>query len=60
MTFHLPVSQSADAYAAWEDEAETPRLSRRSSLLLLIATSALAYGLVHGAARLTWNALVGG
>ena len=60
MSFHTLRSQIPDAYASLEDEAEMPRLSRRGSLLLLIATSALVYGLVYGAARLTWNAVVGG
>lgn len=59
MSFHLPLSQSPEAYAAGEDEAETSRLSRRSSLLLLIATSALGYGLIYGMASLMWRAAVG-
>ena len=59
MSFHTLRSQIPDAYASLEDEAEMPRLSRRSSLLLLIVTSALVYGLIYGMASLMWRAAVG-
>ena len=60
MTVRLSQSSIPGARASGQDHLDTPRLSRRFCLLILITVSALGYGLTYQAASLIWQALAGG
>ena len=60
MSSRLYPASIAETYESEDDNLDTPRLSSRVSLLLMIGVSALGYGLAYQAVSLTWHVFATG